>query len=1682
MNIENNKQWQLDLWAEPRLVFMSPPEVSRIQASKKEDLLPLEQEVKNAKENLEVNKVAIGVAVQEFNKKYSASDFNDKGYSMFGDSKTKQKEHPEEQPLKLDLSNLSSIRRQIQELEPELQRVKADTITSHEDQLKDLETIKGLLDENLSLSGTLGQRESNENSQHQERLIQLEKETREKYAKNQEKWSESDAYKEALGVFQSATTTLDGFKMDRNGKESDQALRENKELFLSILASQTDNFKKGSFPLGDRFQNEPEDNKKNFPFIYHEFVEKNGGEKATREKSEWEVKVGQAETKANKADRNNIPAAVTTLVTANAALNLIDRTDATHIPFNSNNLSEYNLNLAKAIEQMVEDVKGKKVGLRDILKRDPNNQDTKTSVQSGLDSCDTLIKNLESVHQLALATKELREWEGKLDKVENGFTREKLDTIENRKLLIEWSMGQFLKAREIVDEAYGPKGENAQGLIHPTARRELIAMVFDQGVSRYRKNNDGTETYEDSNANDYRWMLSKAYQSPYFNSLRQNKHLDAENRDFLILARYANKALAREGVLKNTIDELSQIDVLFKANATDPNATKRLADFNKNSWSGTPLTATDIPNQITIFGDRLKLNAEFRTKVETIMARKPASDMEKDLNAYKDDMRRDISGLIGNLKNDPETYKAIMGSDKGLIDDFSKKMENVEIYYNSMDYNEKSRSNFMEMMGIDMIRLYGNYLDYLKVDKDMKVDQWDNFLLKDGNVDRLAKMFEVVIPEGKTNNGKADFIKSLQTLHGTYPNKTTPENMNGQSVVVRMYECLKAEIIQREKLSDKEAQEDAQVKSQLEGMTFGDKITEYGHSVINMAIGPGQSLANRAAGIAMIVMAWKLISRAYKGEKDDKLGQALRYLGLAGATELMIKHVTGAGVLDRFKITGVANAMKGTYEGVLLNRGKNLDISSDEHARALAEIKHVPMKSLLEWYRNSTPAGLPITGQDNFPKEINISNFVRGMNLKQQDEKLRGRFVVKQVMKNFLGYVGEKKQGDDNTGATILNEEWIKPAEDENFNLDKATKADIRFDKGVILDGFKRNNLKSLTWDEVVKAEIKLDDLDAVNEGSWLSVLERNASAAVKKGSEILRQDIMDPGSAAFTRNYERLSARYGLAIKDLPKNLYVMAEEKKDELVVWWENGQTPIRIRRTAENMYRVIETAALVPFLGTAQAAELTSDTLLGLVNKLNDRRKEFFGEAFKVTYDLFPTGLDIHGNIQSPAATEQRGLLVRTIGSHGYEMFGRFKSDFYEGDGTNRKCARGLLSNHDFMTNRNSHFHMNPEEGYVAFAGLGPKGDPEAAYQNGIRELVEFLRDNRANIDNTTPEGRNLLAAIDSNDESLVGQHIRKYVDRFGILDTNFNGEIMFMHFPFPTNSTATTWNKEIVWKGPGMALPAIYPDAAGAYPAAARSQIVQNVKYRGRYEELAKGEGHPSFEKYKKSIVFSARDDLYTEGYMERPNLRDNTWTGEHIDNYKKEFHLWDTKQVKALIGIGLGLVDGLPISEFGEYDNKADALFAALKSRKEEVLKQSAPEKNFVQTRDVLRKFGSQAVADEFTKIHSSLDDYFSAKTLGDRVLEVKDWMTVGNSFKLRYREYLMEHLSEMYRDNHNRNITVADLNKVTKEFIAENGGMVEAWLKRVIKVPNAVNNILNGLLNNKYFSLDTNPPKKIIK
>ncbi|MBU1017845.1 hypothetical protein KKA33_02330, partial [Patescibacteria group bacterium] len=593
-------------------------------------------------------------------------------------------------------------------------------------------------------------------------------------------------------------------------------------------------------------------------------------------------------------------------------------------------------------------------------------------------------------------------------------------------------------------------------------------------------------------------------------------------------------AMVKSSLLKENIGRMEKVRALIRKNPANTEIDPLIAEIGKYVYgpdAATPLSQDNIDRVIERDKGALKQwEGLYEEAHQFARVKKPT--------------REQFADFISTFKETTSAYDKIYGVNKEFIESFEKDIAQVDVTYSTLDYNPESRWDYLKHLGMRMEYVQGRYEDYIdsknkEGDPSMKIEAWDNMLASEEGVQKLVKLFGYILPETKPGvaQGKEDFLKVLATIKGAKLDPD-PKIRNAQLTARNIVKMVQIEIKHRETIDTARADGKAELAAKLEGMTFGDKITEYAKGVINMAIGPGQSIANRAAGVALLVMSYKLAMKAVKGE--GKSGKALRLLFLAGATELAIKHVTGEGLLDRAKLTGIAESMKGTYESVLIDRGqadmeKN-DVSDDEHARALSELNKVPFTEVMAWYEDTTPDGRPRKGHEKtkLPKQIDTYNIVRGTKWKEYDPEMRAAKVVKRTIENFFGYVGGKVEKDAYWGKEALKERWVKAVTDKDYDLEKAQFTEIQ---QIIINKF-RENPRGLTWEEVLKAEMDSHDVERVQKES----LSAKAQEWFKETSNGLiagfRAEIYHPASEAGRKFYENLGTHYAPWAKDMLGNL----------------------------------------------------------------------------------------------------------------------------------------------------------------------------------------------------------------------------------------------------------------------------------------------------------------------------------------------------------------------------------------------------------------------------------------------------------------------------------------------------------------------------------------------------------------
>lgn len=953
--------------------------------------------------------------------------------------------------------------------------------------------------------------------------------------------------------------------------------RENKQLFFAILGKETNGFTT-DFVLS-KFTT-PEENKKNYPFIYREWVK----DKFDVEKKERAEKtVASLATNLNLANPDNAVGKVADILTE------LDNTmTANGLPAFPNTLSSipsvprlrdkgYYTTVEKAFEALWTDI-----NLR--IKQISGNPAMASAVAKLKkvqdETLPPYIKLAEAQYDLAVLTERGEEADSK-------FTKEEFEKPGNRQLVLELAIRQFHKAMKTVDTPYGPDKIGFQENLHPRVRRMLIATVYYE--------NGKYDAATDRVSSEYTWVLSKLIQSKYFNPSLKEKFLDSEQREFLYLARYANLAIVNikylkeevvgkleEGVLprlKTNLAVAPRTPVIQAEIASDIAVIKRL----------TKSTATVDESNAIAMGEEVARNGKseitalekFVQEAEEIMAN---PDREK-MRAFIEKVK--ASPLLG-----PNKEKNIDDIEK-----FAAYLQSVDLNYNMFDFEERNTGKYLERMGINPEGIYHAYLEYWKKNPEMKVDQWDNHLTNAEGTKKLLEMFKQIIPPSTVYKGKDEFLKTFATFQGINP-KTKPDLREDQMVALNVYKLLQQEVKKRQQGEVFSRAHNTAALERLEGMTFGDRITEYAKGVTDMLMGPGQSIANRAAGAAILYLFYKMAHKAIRG--TGKGATALRVLFMAGAAELVLKRLTGEGLTDKLRLNGLAEALEGTYEDVLLDKAKDKfdkleyageSITITDHSKALMELRrsNVPFAKVVEWYKATKEDGSPKAEREEVKLRIDFSSIVSGKMDKDPDG--RGRFILKKTIENFFMYVANKDEKAGNSAATgmnVLEEVWVKPVHDRNFDERKAKFTDRGLPK-VLLERL-RQNPNSVTWQMVMQAEIRPEDVEEVKRNKAIEKAKDCVSGAYVYLTTWSRREIEQKVGAGAEEFWKNVDVRYAPALKGF---LIDMGEKGATNLrygaryvELWWNDKK--MKIYQVGREHGRII-----VEFLGLPFEALYAAD---------------------------------------------------------------------------------------------------------------------------------------------------------------------------------------------------------------------------------------------------------------------------------------------------------------------------------------------------------------------------------------------------------------------------------------------------------------------------------------------------------
>ncbi|MBN1258997.1 hypothetical protein JXA05_04550 [Candidatus Peregrinibacteria bacterium] len=974
---------------------------------------------------------------------------------------------------------------------------------------------------------------------HGNRLVRHERLVRESVSEKTE-WEKNEVYKDII-------TAMDGAYGDpeyktlwtaADGSISQQKWRESKELLLAILGEKTDKFKDPMGLFGPEFQNDETKNRKRFPFFYNEWIKYKGISSETLDVKNKEIEAITAEMQgANVRDVAKIVEDTTRSGIKNLSANLPERTPRDYAA------------KAERLKEMQ----------RQYTKKAAENDTDKEAYEQA-------AKELGYHIRLAEAKRLLADYSKAGTEADQSFTRANLMKAENRQIVVEMAMKQFVKAMQTVDTPFG-QGDWHRTM-HPAVRRALLATIYETGVGEMRRQANGEMKYvEDLRPESY-WMLGKLAQSLFFNRRLDGKNLDDTRRTVIAVAQLGNyAAIGLEYVTNNKkAIELAKADKTGNKAKIEALVVPGLAK-NILSWNDTKLTA-----ELTAITEKETVYQKFLAEAENCI-NDPYSDRAK---AFLAEIRKEDAG----------EYKLAVGeANKNYFKNSDLFLQSLEVSYNSLDYQEKSKVEYFDRMGINVRGAYLAYMREIAKDPSVNVDNWDDMFLSPDpkQFSKLADLMERVLGDSDSE-GKRGFMAVFRTLHKRGTLETTPETRDYEATAIEMFKALQVEIKHRAAVEAASARGETEVMAKLEGMTFADKISQYAKKVIDMAIGSGQSVANRAAGIVLLFGAYKIAMRAIKGK--GKMDQALRLLLVGGAVELAAKKVTGQGILEKyFKLDSLSGAMEGTYEAVLLDHGREImgekgkEVTDEQHAAALFELNKVPFSVAMEWYMATDENGEKLPNHpDHWRKmRIDTGSIAKGLSWQQKDEDKEGRRIVRRVMENFFRYVGAKDKKYGEEGHKILKERYVDLVKDpnaptryaENFHRDLA-------------ESF-RGRPSELTWKLVMHAEIDPLDVERVQKSGRVQSAIDAARGIGETIDRWTRQEVLQPGTAKMRLFWERVQVRYGPQAREFLADMGQWTSEKlrdTGDYVEWWWQGHKA-ELRKLADESLSLTWQGITIPF---------------------------------------------------------------------------------------------------------------------------------------------------------------------------------------------------------------------------------------------------------------------------------------------------------------------------------------------------------------------------------------------------------------------------------------------------------------------------------------------------------------------
>ncbi len=760
------------------------------------------------------------------------------------------------------------------------------------------------------------------------------------------------------------------------------------------------------------------------------------------------------------------------------------------------------------------------------------------------------------------------------------------------------------------------------------------------------------------------------------------------------------------------------------------------------------------------------------------------------------------------------------------------------------------------------------------------------------------------------------------------------------------------------------------------------------------------------------------------------------------ATALIYEDVTGKAALGFLGIDSVEKASAGTW---LQMNAKNsgLDYNDKGGYRALDILKTKNVEDVIRWYDKQGEYGKTGDLGHSALKALNESGLMKSGELdsimpdEKNPEKPALKFV--DVVEKQLMLYGRKAS----RGSVSDKQQLIQIGREE---MRKFT-ADYWKDPNKPIEHFSKAQQEDLkkgqyqwTWLHATHIISTAEDYEKAME---------TAPGPMAVGSILYNQwnEFFNKNRPSWLRAstyFEEISDKTLTKLKDWGGELYeVMKEyggkgyefavESADEISVYWKENPDAIRIKRMGNGVLKIVETGLALPFIATLEVGDRSITSLTDMMQTVNHTVERWKGIR-DIQYNMNPEPGKLNEPVKLDKATAigkqarepndaAMGFQYNFI-ANGYDLFGKYEREFLTFE-TEKKpgkgfgkitpgSLKGIFANKNFFE-PNSDGRLNffpPEKGYITFVGRG-EPDPagkltsaqmmEKAYREGVDNLARFLRktDNAKYLNKDT----DFWKAIDSGDAAKIRKSVEPLIENFGAFRDPAHGTMLMMRIPVPLLQQYLGQMGVLIKEKNADGSPKLDPKTKKqiehGYATPQNDEFFKRQRGEWRYGNL---------DKYKKSMVFSSS----LAGYEEIKNFifwisgknKDEFWTNK----YKKEFGLWNDKQVAQFVNKAAEAAEGQLIEDIGDKDGCRQQFFDFLrKNYKETWMEQYNWTRTSKDMADAISKNLSAAEAKNFITVYQNLREGITNPRAD---IYLRDTFLDHQYILKRYRFYMGEKLA----------------------------------------------------------------------